>query len=114
MIGKPAKRKREPQSAQSGDIHARIAAEAAQLRGVARLRFQDAGATPALSAMLDSARTALEQSTPKSFEHEGRTYWLRVAVPVARMIIFDAPTTFAPMAFALSGSEQEFGHEPGH
>ena len=114
-MGKPAKRKREPnQHSQSGDIHARIAEEAAQLRGAARLRFQDAGATPALSAMLDSARTALEQSMPKSFEHEGRTYWLRVAVPLARLIIFDAPTTCAPMAFALSGSEREFGHDPGH
>ena len=113
-MGKAAKRKREPQAAQPGDIHARIAGEAAQLRGAARLCFQDAGATPALSAMLDSARTAVEQSIPKSFEHEGRVYWLRVAVPVARMIIFDTPTTFAPMAIALSGSEREFGHEPGH
>ena len=114
MMGKTARRKREPQFAQSGDIHARIAVEAAQLRGAARLCFQDAGETPALSAMLDSARTALEKSIPKSFEHEGRTYWLRVAVPVARLIIFDTPTTCAPMAFALSGSEKECGHEPGH
>lgn len=113
-MGKAAKRKYEPQAAQPGDIHARITGEAAQLRGAARLCFQDAGATPALSAMLDSARTALEQSIPKSFEHEGRTYWLRVAVPVARLIIFDTPTTCAPMAFALSGSEREFGHEPSH
>ena len=114
MMGKAARRKREPQSAQPGDIHARIAGEAAQLRSATRLCFQDADATPALSALLDSARTAVEQSIPSSFEHEGRTYWLRVAVPMARMIIFDTPTTFAAMAFALSGSEQEFGHEPGH
>jgi hypothetical protein len=103
-----------PQATPPGDIHARIALEAASLRNLERPCFQDADATPALSAMLDSARTALEQSIPKSFEHKGRTYWLRVAVPMARMIIFDTPTTFAPMAFALSGSEQEFGHEPGH
>lgn len=104
----------DPHAAQPGDIHARIASEAAQLRNAAFTGFQGADATPALSAMLDSARTALEQSIPNTFEHEGRTYWLRVAVPVARMIVFDTPTTCEPMAFALSGSDQEFGHEPGH
>lgn len=104
----------EPQSAQPGDVHARIALEAASIRNLNRNCFQGADATPALAAMLDSARTALEKSIPNTFEHEGRTYWLRVAVPVARMIVFDTPTTCEPMAFALSGSEQEFGHEPGH
>ena len=103
-----------PQTTQAGDIHARIALEAASLRNLNRPCFQDAAATPALSAMLDSARTALEQSIPKSFNHEGRTYWLRVAVPEARMIVFDTPSTCEPMAFALSWSEHEFGHMPGH
>lgn len=112
-MDKAAKCKREAQPAQSGDIHDRIAKEAAQLRNAARAGVQDAGLTPALSALLDSARSALEQSIPKSFEHEGRTYWLRVALPSARMIVFDTPTTCSPMAFALSGSCEEFGHEPG-
>lgn len=105
---------KSPQAGPAGDIHARIALEAASLRNLKRPCFQDANVTPALSALMDSARTALEQSIPKSFEHEGRTYWLRVAVPMARVIVFDTPTTCNPMAFSLSGSEQEFGHEPGH
>lgn len=112
-MSKAAKPQRH-QAVQSGDIHARIAKEAADLRNAEQSGIQRAEATPALSALLDSARSALQQSIPHSFKHEGRTYWLRVAVPMARMIIFDTPTTFAPMAFALSGSEQEFGHEPGH
>ncbi|MEI7516832.1 MAG: hypothetical protein WCK81_15705 [Betaproteobacteria bacterium] len=101
-------------AAQAGDIHAHIESEAGQLRKAARTGFQDASATPALSAMLDSARMALDQSIPKSFEHEGRTYWLRVALPMVRIMVFDTPTTFKPMAFALSGSGEEFGHAPGH
>ena len=112
MMGKAARRKREP-AAQGGDIRARIANEAAQVRNAARAGIQDAKETPALSALLDSARKALEQSIQKSFEHEGGTYWLRVAIPMARIIIFDTPTTLEPMAFALSGSCDEFGHEPG-
>ena len=114
MMAKASKLNSNSESAQAGDIHARIANEAAQLRKAARRSIEDASKTPALSALLDSARHALEKSIPESFEHEGRTYWLRVAVPMARMIIFDTPTTFSPMAFALSGSAQEFGHEPGH
>ena len=99
-------------STQAGDIHARIASEAATLRTAGPTQIQDASLTPALSALLDSARAALEQSIPKLFDHEGRTYWLRVAVPMARMIVFDTSTACRPMIFALSGSSQEFGHEP--
>ena len=114
MMGKATKRNSDSNAVQAGDIHARIAKEALQLRSAAHTGIQDAKATPALSALLDSARAALEQSIPKSFQHECRTYWLRVAVPMARMIVFDTQTSFNPMAFALSGSDQEFGHEPGH
>lgn len=102
------------QAGQAGDIHARIAFEAASLRNLSLAHIQDASATPALSAMLDSARTALDQSIPKSFEHMGRAYWLQVTLPVVRMTIFDTPTTREPMAVALSGSEEKFGHTPGH
>lgn len=104
--------RQDSKSAPADDIHARIASEAATLCTTGPTRVQDANVTPALSSLLDSARVALEQSIPKSFEHEGRTYWLRVAVPMARMIVFDTPTTCKPMIFGLSGSGQEFGHEP--
>lgn len=95
-----------------GDIHTRIANEAAKLRSAPRRGVQDASKTPALCALLDSAREAFEQSIPKSFKHEGRTYWLRVGIPMTKMILFDSPTTLKPMAFSLFGSEQELGHEP--
>ena len=93
------------------DIHAQIANEAAQCRN-ARPSVQDAKKTPALSALLDSARKALEQSIPPSFEHEGRVCFLRAALPMARLIIFDNPKTLKPMIFAMSGSSDEFGHDP--
>lgn len=104
--------KPEPLAAQPGDVHARIALEAATLRKSAHAGFRDPKATPALSALMDSAGTALENSVPHSFEHLGKTYWLRAAVTGARMIIFDSPTTLFPMAYALSCSERECGHDP--
>ena len=77
MMGKAARRKREP-AAQGGDIRARIANEAAQVRNAARAGIQDAKETPALCGLLDSARKAVEQSIPKSFEHEGLPTLTRV------------------------------------
>ena len=58
-MGEASRRNRESQSAQPGDIHARIASEAATLRTSGPTRVQDAHVTPALSALLDSARVAL-------------------------------------------------------
>lgn len=68
-MSKSAKRKRNSKAAPSVDIHARIAKEAAQVRNASPAGTQDASATPALGALLDSARKALEQSIPQSFEH---------------------------------------------
>lgn len=114
MMDKAANRKRETRPAPSGDIHSQISKEATKLRNAARNGIQEASLTPALSALLDSARSAIEQSIPTSFEHEGRTYWLRAALLHARLMVFDAPATCSPMAFAVSGSSKEFGHDPGH
>ena len=111
-MDKAEKRNSNSDCAQAEDSHARSASEAATLRTAGPTQIQDASWTPALSELVDSARVALEQSIPKSFNHQGRKYWLRVAVPMARMIVFDTPTTCRPMIFALSGSGQEFGHEP--
>ena len=67
---------------------------------------------PALCALLDGARKAFEQSIQKSFEHEGLICWLRVAVPMTKMMLFQTPTAPNSITFALCGSEREFGHEP--
>lgn len=113
-MGKASRRKRPQQGAQGGDIHAHIASEAAQLRTAPRAVVKDAAQYPAIGALLDSARAALERGIPARFEHEGRTYWLRVSVGLARLEVFDCPTAFKPLALALSGSVEEFGHTPCH
>jgi hypothetical protein len=51
---------------------------------------------------------------PARFDHAGKTYFMRVSVGMARLAVFDTPTTFEPLAVALSGSHEEFGHTPGH
>ena len=113
MMDKTTTRK-PGQDAPSGDIHAQIAKEAAQLRNLKNSRLQDAATMPALYGLMDSARTALEQAIPARFEHEGKTYFLRASVGVARLIIFDTATAPEPLAFALSDSHEEFGHTPCH
>lgn len=113
MMGKAARSKRD-QAAQAGDIHARIASEAAQCRNNPRPGVRDAEELPALNGLLDSARAALERGIPARFDHEGKTYFLRVSVGLARLMVFDTPTAFEPLALAISGSVEEFGHTPCH
>ncbi|HEY9094199.1 MAG TPA: hypothetical protein VIN35_00540, partial [Hydrogenophaga sp.] len=76
--------------------------------------FQDAEKTPALQGLLDSATGAMAAKIPATFEHEGRTYYLRVAVDVARVMVFETATAPQPMAYAVTGSPDEFGHLPYH
>ena len=102
------------QAEQRSGIHSQIASEAAKLRNATRATVRDADETPALSSLLDSARAALDRSIPARFDHEGKTYYLRVSVGMARLIIFDLPTAPEPLVTALSGSVQEFGHTPCH
>lgn len=113
MMGKAARIKRD-QAAQAGDIHARIAREAEQVRQSARQGLRDAEELPALNGLLESARAALERGIPARFDHQGKTYFLRVSVGLARLAVFDSATAFEPLALAISGSVEEFGHRPCH
>lgn len=112
-MGEAARRKRE-QAAQGGDIHARIASEAARCRNAPRPGVQDADELPALKGLLDSAIAAFERGMPTRFEHEGKTYFFRASVGLARLMIFDTPTAYTPMVCSMYGSHDEFGHTPGH
>lgn len=109
-----ATRSKRDQAAQGDDVHARIASEAAQCRNNPRASLRDAAETPALSGLFDSARSALEQAIPARFEHQGRTYFLQVSVGFARLAVFDTASASEPMATAMSGSLEEFGHQPLH
>lgn len=112
-MGRASRRKRDQATPAEG-LHARILAEAAQVRNDPVPSVRDAGEFPALGDLLDSARAALERSIPARFDHAGRTYWLRVSVGLARLEVFEGPATFEPLAAAVAGNLETFGHRPGH
>lgn len=113
-MGKAAQRKRATKAAAAGDVHARIAAEAKAVQAFERPGFQDAEKTPALQGLLASATNAITDQIPATFDHEGRRYYLRVSVGMARVMVFETATAPQPMAFALIGGCEEFGHLPYH
>ena len=113
-MGKAAQRKRATKAAPAGDVHAEIAAEAKAVQAFARPGFQAAEKTPALQGLLDSAAAAMAAKIPATFEHHGKTYYLRVAIAVARVMVFETATAPQPMAYAVTGSLEEFGHLPYH
>ena len=101
-----------PSGSQAVNIHDRIACEAKGLREVNEIALRDADEFPTLGPLLSSARAALERSIPARFDHEGKTYFLRVSIGLARLMVFDSPTAFKPLAMSLSTSPNEFGHTP--
>ncbi len=113
MMGKASNRKKAAHTAPA-DVHAQIAAEAAQARAKPTLALVPAEKTPALHALVQSAAEALAQRVPATFEHMGRTYYLRVALEQVHLMVFESATAPAPMAFVVSGSSEEFGHTPYH
>lgn len=113
MMGKASNRKKPRTPGAAEDLRARIAAEAATVRAGGGL-FTDAGDTPELRALLESARVAMLTASPTSFTHKGETYFLRVSIGLARLTVFDTATAGEPLAVGLSGSFEEHGHAPLH
>ena len=75
-MGKDATPKCKAQTAQTGDIHERIQAEAKQAQESHAFMPYDADETPALAALLTDAFKAVIKTLPTQFEMEGRTYWV--------------------------------------
>ena len=113
-MGKAARRKREPRAAQRGHVHERIAVEARQNRESSDFTIEDSDPASALGGLLEAAREAMCNAAPAEFAYEGRTYWLRMSVGVALLEVFDSPATARPIAKALTGSTDRFGHAPAH
>lgn len=79
-----------------------------------RWRVRDAEDMPATAALLESATAALTDGIPARFEHDGKTYFMRVSIGLARFEIFDGPATEKPITEAVHGSYAAYGHTPGH
>lgn len=113
-MGKASQRKKPLKGDTSADVHTRIAAEAAAVRSKDQMGFQPAEETPSLCALLDSASGALSKAVPATFNHQGRPYYLRVAFARVHVMVFESATSPEPMALAVTGSSDEFGHTPYH
>lgn len=114
MMGKASQRKKAGLPGPDEDVHKRIAAEAQAVRNMPRVAFQPAERTPALNELLDSVARALADAIPATFEHKGRTYYLRVSLPMVRVMVFQDATSPMPMTYGITGSDAEYGHLPYH
>lgn len=113
-MGKASQRKKAARPGADEDVHKKISAEAEAMRNMPRLALQPAERTPALSGLLDSAAGALADAVPASFEHLGRTYYLRVSLAMVRVMVFETATSPMPMTYGITGSDDEYGHLPYH
>ena len=114
MMGKAAQQKRAAKAASTGDIHERIAKEARAAQASKEPGYRHADKTPALDALLSSAADAITARLPSSFEHKGRTYYLRAAIGLVRVMVFATAAAPEPMAEGVLGSVAEYGHKPFH
>ena len=87
-------------------IMAELTAEKAPFRSFDKTKM------PATQAMLDDAREAIGRSIPDRFEHQGRTFFLRVSVGMARLEVFDNPDSADKLCMSLYGSYKSHGHRP--
>ena len=112
MMGKAAQRKRA-KATPTGNIHERIATEARAAQAN-KPGLREGDETPALDALLASAFNALAARIPSSYEHAGRTYYLKVSIGMARVFVFDKAAADQPIVRGLVGNFAEFGHKPFH
>lgn len=113
-MGKAVRRKRESKAVQPGALHERSQLEAHQLRCGPAVGLLDADENPGLSALLDAARLSVSNAIPQQFEIDGRTYYLRCSIGLARFEVFDSAAKAKPLITGYSGSFDSFGHTPGH
>ena len=95
------------------NTHERIKAEAEAARAAPLPGMRDADESPELAALMASARRRVESAMPSTFEHEGRTYYLRTRL-VMQLNIFDTAGAAAPLMRGAVFSLEAFGHAPGH
>jgi len=102
--------KRRP--VRTDDAHERIRAEVATIRSGPVGAELDPGRHPELRALLETAMCAIETAVPKSIEHRGRRYWIRVRVDTI-LGIHDSPGSAEPMILTRCAGNWS-GHRPGH
>lgn len=114
MMGEARNRKRQAQALQPGAVHALSQAEVERLRKGPAIGMLDAEKSPALTALLNAAELAVANAVPNQFQADGRTYFLRVSIGLARFEVFDSAAKASPLITGFGGSVESFGHTPGH
>ena len=118
-MGKASNSKHEQSAAAAGSVHEQIQTEAKQRREspafiMSEFLLNAPASSTALGGLFEAAREAASSVTPTKFIYQGRPYWLRVCIGAALLEVFDKPATSAPLARALAGSTEKFGHSPIH
>ena len=113
-MGKASNRKRQAQALQPGEVQARSQIEVEQLRKGPGIGMLDAEKNPALAALLNAAELAVTKNIPHQFELDGRIYFLRCSIGMARYEIFDSAGKASPLISGYAGSFDSFGHTPAH
>ncbi|CAG9932428.1 hypothetical protein [Candidatus Nitrotoga arctica] len=114
MMKNSSTRKSKARTGQTGNVHERIQSESKQAKKSHSFMPYDADETPALAALLTDAFKAVIEALPTKFEMEGRVYWVRCSIGLARVDVFDNPTTSQPLIRGIVGNQDAFGHNPVH
>lgn len=109
-MGKASSRKRAARIAAAGDFAPDLAA---MLKALGVPAY-DADTAPHAAALIESARGAIANAVPASVEHDGRRYWIRLSIAIAHLEIFDDAASAEPVARAICGGSERYGHSPCH
>ncbi|WP_055451011.1 hypothetical protein [Thiomonas bhubaneswarensis] len=98
---------------QAADEACRLAIEreAQDLRRSPGVSISDAAEWPALRDLLRSARVAIAESIPATFEHEGATYRLTVIPWRLGVRVFGLSGDGEPLFQSVVNSSAELGHQ---
>lgn len=110
-MGKRSSRKPHPRKA--ANVHEVIQAQADKLRQAPAFGVRNADELPAVGALLQAGREAIEATVPASFVFCGRTYYVRARLAV-QLDVYAGPGDAVPLVRGASFSTEGFGHAPGH
>lgn len=97
------------------DVHARIAAECAQIQAAPPNVDGDLLTVyPHALALLESAIAAIENAVPECVEHEGRVYRLRLRLQRLELGIYPDGSSATPMLHLQTEGLRWCGYRPGH
>jgi hypothetical protein len=96
------------------NVHDRIVAECSAIQAAPVAAGNDLAAYPHALALIESAIAAIENVIPDHFDHEGRSYRLRVLLQRIDLGIHADASSATPMLRLQTEGLRWCGHRPGH